>query len=139
MTKRRLRENIFRIIFQYEFNRNETPEAIAEDYIRGQDEDISGDADIIKERVKDIAEHLEEIDDTISCNTTGWSIGRIGRVDLSIMRVAVYEMVFDPDVPVKVAINEAVELAKKYGEEDSPSFINGVLGKISRSGDTDGR
>ena len=139
MTKRQLRENIFRVIFQYEFNRNEAPEQVAEDYIAGLDEEVPEEKaaidakDAIKSRVCAIAEVLDDIDKRISDNTTGWSINRIGRVDLAIMRVAVYEMEYDDDVPMKVAINEAVELAKKYGEDNSQSFINGVLGKISRA------
>ena len=55
------------------------------------------------------------------------------KVDLEILRLAVYEMLYDEDVPVSVAINEAVELAKKFGGDDSPSFINGILGKVARS------
>ena len=60
-----------------------------------------------------------------------WSIERMSKVDLTILRLAYYEMNFDEDIPVKVAINEAVELAKIYGGDDSPAFINGVLGKLA--------
>ena len=61
----------------------------------------------------------------------GWKIKRMGRVDLSIMRLAVYEMKYDEDIPVRVAINEAVEIAKKYGQDNSPSFVNGILAKVA--------
>ena len=61
----------------------------------------------------------------------GWKTSRMGKVDLTILRLASYEVLFDEDVPAKVAINEAVELAKKFGGDDSPSFINGVLGKVA--------
>lgn len=60
----------------------------------------------------------------------GWKTGRMGKVDLTLIRLAVYEMKYDEDVPVGVAINEAVELAKKYGTDESPAFINGVLAKL---------
>ena len=63
--------------------------------------------------------------------TTGWKTGRMNKADLTILRLAVYEMKWDEDIPVKVAINEAVELAKKYSSDEGPSFINGVLAKIA--------
>ena len=61
----------------------------------------------------------------------GWKVNRMSKVDLAIMRLAVYEMKMDEDIPVKVAINEAVELAKKFGGDDSPAFVNGVLAKLA--------
>lgn len=76
--------------------------------------------------------HLEEIDQAISNQLRKWSKDRLSRVSLSIMRIAVFEMLYCDDIPVSVSINEAVELAKKYGGEDDPSFVNGVLGGIAR-------
>lgn len=73
----------------------------------------------------------KEIDQLINENVTGWKTGRMNKVDLSILRLAVYEMKWDEDVPVKVAINEAVELGKKFSGDDGPAFINGVLGKLA--------
>ena len=72
----------------------------------------------------------EDIDELIASASEGWDIGRIGKVELAILRLATYEAKFDEDIPVSVAINEAVEIAKKYGGEDSPAFINGILGKL---------
>ena len=69
----------------------------------------------------------------INEHTTGWKTGRMNKVDLSVLRLAVYEMKWDDEVPVGVAINEAVELAKMFSSDEAPSFINGVLGKIARS------
>ncbi len=77
-----------------------------------------------------IVENLESIDAILSEASSGWRLNRMGKVDLTILRLAVYEMRFDEDIPVKVAINEAVELSKKFGGDDSPSFINGVLAKL---------
>ena len=78
-----------------------------------------------------IAEKVCEIDAMINENATGWKTTRMNKVDLSILRLAVYEMKFDDDVPVKVAINEAVELAKRFSGDEGPAFINGVLGKLA--------
>ena len=75
--------------------------------------------------------HLTEIDEKINNITDGWKTSRMGKVDLAIIRLAVYEILFDEDVPTSVAINEAVELAKQFGTDDSPSFVNGVLAKIA--------
>ena len=73
---------------------------------------------------------MKEIDAEINEKSTGWKTSRMGKVDLSIIRLAVYEIRFDEEVPEKVAINEAVELAKKFGTDESPAFINGVLAKF---------
>jgi N utilization substance protein B len=80
-----------------------------------------------------VCEEQEAIDAVISANLKGWKIGRVSKVNLAILRLAVYEICFDEDVPASVAINEAVELAKRYGGEDDSAFINGVLGAVVRS------
>ena len=77
--------------------------------------------------------HLAEIDEVIAQNATGWSFERIAKVDLSILRLATYEILFVDRIPEGASINEAVELGKKYGGEKSAKFINGVLGAIARS------
>ena len=82
-------------------------------------------------KAKAVAEKVREIDDLINGNTTGWKTTRMNKVDLSILRLAVYEMKYDDDVPVKVAINEAVELAKRFSGDEGPAFINGVLGRLA--------
>lgn len=78
-------------------------------------------------------EKLADIDSRIDTFSHKWSRDRISRVALAVIRLAVYEMLYDDDTPVSVAINEAVELAKKYGGDEDSSFVNGVLGGISRS------
>ncbi|MDF2543631.1 MAG: hypothetical protein K0S47_3349 [Herbinix sp.] len=85
----------------------------------------------LAERIQRIILKLDEIDALISDAASGWRLNRMGKVDLTILRLAVFEMKFDEEIPVKVAINEAVELAKKFGGEESPSFINGVLAKLA--------
>ncbi len=81
-------------------------------------------------RVDAILEKLPEIDGILSKASEGWKLSRIGRVELTILRLACFEIRFDETVPEKVAINEAVELAKKFGGDESPSFVNGILAKL---------
>lgn len=78
-----------------------------------------------------MTEKVEEIDAILNEKTTGWKTTRMNKIDLAILRLAVYEMKWDEEVPEKVAINEAVELAKKFSGEEGPAFVNGVLAKIA--------
>jgi len=127
MTRRELREQIFKLLFGVEFHdRQELPEQIA---VYEETEDAK-DGAYISGKCEDIVAHLAEIDEAIDAVAEGWKTGRMGKVDLTLIRLAVYEMKYDEDVPVGVAINEAVELAKKYGTDESPAFINGVLAKL---------
>jgi N utilization substance protein B len=97
------------------------------------DEEFSKkDADQIREKYEKIADKLEEIDKAINEKAVGWETSRMAKVDLTIIRLAVYEIKYDETVPTGVAINEAVELAKKFGQDGSPSFVNGVLAKFAQ-------
>ena len=87
---------------------------------------------MLQERLQVICEKQGEVDVLLANATSGWRLERMGKVELTIMRIAVFEMYFDAEVPDKVAINEAVELAKKYGADASAGFINGVLAKLVR-------
>lgn len=89
------------------------------------------DAGYISEKCKGILNHIAEIDEAVNAVSEGWKTSRMGKVDLTLIRLAVYEMKFEEEIPTKVAINEAVELAKQYGTDDSPSFVNGVLAKLA--------
>lgn len=118
------------MLFRVEFyNQEEMSEQIAlcEDDACGWKEK---DKTYIFEKVEKISEKIEEIDAKINEVSEGWKTGRMGKVDLTLIRLAVYEMLYEEDVPAKVAINEAVELAKQYGTDNSPSFVNGVLAKL---------
>lgn len=86
---------------------------------------------LLRARCEAVLEKLPELDALINEVSDGWKTSRMSRVDLSIIRLALFEMEFDDEVPLKVAINEAVELAKKYGGDDSPSFVNAILGKLA--------
>ena len=79
-----------------------------------------------------VAEHLEEIDQKIEEKSNGWSLKRLAKADITALRLAIYEIRYDEDVPAGVAVNEAVELAKLYGTDKSPAFVNGVLGSVVR-------
>jgi transcription antitermination factor NusB len=83
--------------------------------------------------VNGVKENMEKIDAVISKYAANWEIGRMATVDRNILRVASYELLFSDEVPPKVAINEAIEMAKKYGDKDSSKFVNGILDKISKT------
>jgi len=130
MTRRELRENVFKMLFRVEFHEEtEMPEQF--DLFGEEVENITEeDSAYINHKCNDIISKIVEIDTAINESTTGWKTTRMGKVDLTIIRLAVYEIKFEEDIPAKVSINEAVELAKKYGTDDSASFINGVLAKF---------
>ncbi len=87
----------------------------------------------LKEIFDNYIDNKEEIDNIIQNSSTSWDIKRIAKVDLSILRVAITEILFISDIPDKVSINEAIDLAKKYGDENSYKFVNGLLGKIVKN------
>ena len=89
------------------------------------------DQEYMSQKYRHVLEKLDEIDAMLNETSNGWKTNRMSRVDLTALRLAVYEMKMDDNVPVGVAINEAVELAKLFGGEDSGSFVNGILGKIA--------
>ena len=131
MSRRELREQIFKLIFRAEFyDREELPEQeklFFEDYelnMKPEDETY------ISEKSNKILEKLDEIDGMINQEAKGWTTERMGKIELTILRLAIYEIKFDEDVPAGVAINEAVEIAKKFGQEESAGFVNGVLAKF---------
>lgn len=87
--------------------------------------------DFAEEILRGVRENLAEIDRLISEKSKNWTIARMARVDLSILRMAIFELLFRSDIPRNVTINEAIEVAKKFGTEDSPSFINGILDEVA--------
>ena len=131
MSRRELREQIFKLIFRAEFyDKEELPEQeklFFEDYelnMKPEDETY------ISEKSNKILEKLDEIDGMINQEAKGWTTERMGKIELTILRLAIYEIKFDEDVPAGVAINEAVDIAKKFGQEESAGFVNGVLAKF---------
>ena len=128
MNRRELREQVFKLLFRVEFNEKEEMPGQCELFFGDEEKEISEkDRDFIQGKYEKISALLDRIDGMINETAVGWSTGRMGKVDLTILRLAVYEIRFDEDVPTGVAINEAVELAKKFGQDGSPGFVNGVL------------
>ena len=127
MTRRELRENVFKMLFRVEFHEeNEMAGQLGmldDEFENIKEEDFA----YINNKCNDIIAKIPEIDAAINASTTGWKTTRMAKVDLSIIRLAVYEIKYEEDVPEKVAINEAIELAKLYGTDNSASFVNGVL------------
>ena len=130
MTRRELRENVFMMLFRVEFHEeDEMPEQLVlfEEELENLNEK---DSAYINHKCNEIFAKLPELDAAINETATGWKTTRMAKVDLSIIRLAVYEMKYEDDIDAKVSINEAVELAKKYGADESASFVNGVLAKF---------
>ena len=135
MKRRELRQHVFEMLFGVEFISAEEMEEQQKLYLENlkEEKEVSAqDEAYICEKCKKIVEMLPKLDEEINESAKGWKTSRMGKVELTILRLAVYEMNHDEDVPVGVAINEAVELAKQYGQDDSPAFINGILGKASK-------
>lgn len=133
MKRRELREHIFRLLFRVEFNDEaDMPEQVA---LYMEDLPMAGEQDrrYIEQKYQMVMDHLEKIDAMLNEAATGWKVSRMGKVELTILRLAAYEIYFDEDVPTSVAINEAVEMAKEFGGDESPAFINGVLGKLVKT------
>ena len=131
MRRSEQREHIFKLLFMTQFNSEDEMSDQVSMYFETLGELEEKDQEAMQEKYQKILEKLDEIDQILNDYSRGWKTSRMSRVDLTALRLAVYEMKFDEDVPVGVAINEAVELAKMFGGDDSGSFVNGILGKIA--------
>ena len=146
MKQREKRETIFKLLFMTQCNHEEDLEQQAAVYLGSLGEEPeepvahpnSDEESYIQTKLACITEKLPEIDRLLNETSSGWKTSRMNKVDLSILRLAVYEMLYDDEIPTGVAINEAVEIAKRYGGDDSSSFINGILGKIARNPEASG-
>lgn len=132
MSRTELREHIFRMLFRIEFNSDEEMKEQEIFYFEELPEATGKNKEYILNKYRAIVDKKDEIDALLNEVTDGWKTSRMNRVDLTILRLATYEVRWDEDVPTKVAINEAVELAKKYSSDDGPAFVNGVLAKIAK-------
>ena len=136
MKRSELREAEFLVLFRALFSDSDEMKTQTDMFFDVEGEDLKvkvseKDREYVKTRVNDIVEKLKTIDELISEKTTGWTIDRFGKVELTIARLAVYEIAFDETIPFGVAVNEAIELAKKYAGDESGAFINGVLAKFA--------
>lgn len=133
MLRTEQREHIFKMLFQIEFNDPaDMPEHVSL-YIDSLENAADKEKEYIRKKYEAVTAHIPEIDEMIGQNARGWKINRMNKTDLSILRLAVYEMKWDEDIPTGVAINEAVELARKFGGGGSSSFVNGILGKLAET------
>ncbi|MCR5742628.1 MAG: transcription antitermination factor NusB [Lachnospiraceae bacterium] len=131
MKRTELRKYTFKALFRTFFYPEEELPEQTDLYIDSIEEPLTEkDKEDIHARVMDVVSHIEELDKIIAEHSVKWSLARMDHVDLTILRLAVYEMKYDDQVPGQVAINEAVELAKRYGSDNSGAFVNGVLGGV---------
>ncbi|MDD4503494.1 MAG: transcription antitermination factor NusB [Clostridiaceae bacterium] len=141
MSRRLARESAIQFLYSTDFNKSENIEEMLEEFFEVKEEYREGklqdslnanDIRFTEEIIRGTIEKLQHIDQLIQNNITGWTKERIAKVDLAILRLALYEILFRDDIPDSVAINEAIEIAKKYSTDESSGFVNGVLGKIIR-------
>ena len=131
MGRKQAREGTMKVLYQMSLNNDYSRKSLdiyLENFNFGDLE-----KEYIVDAIDKIVENLDYIDKSIRSNLQGWKIDRLAKVDLSIIRIAIYEIVFRKDIPVQVSINEAIEISKKYSTEDSFKFVNGVLGGFVRS------
>ena len=132
MTRRELREQTFKMLFGAGFHEAEDKEEALLNYL---DETYEYKIEFFEkkkiiDRVLDIDKNVPVLDEKINSVAEGWKTSRMGKAELNIIRLALYEMLNDETVPVRVAINEAIELSKEYGGDDAPAFVNGILAKL---------
>jgi N utilization substance protein B len=127
--RRKTREQALQVLFGLEFNQTQANLAVRHFNLSFSED---GEPDPYLARlVLGVAGNMEELNEVIRRHSTNWRLERMAIVDKNILRLASYELYYEKDVPRKVAINEAIEIAKKYGSEDSPSFVNGVLDRVA--------
>jgi len=131
MSRREMREHIFRLIFRMDFHPED--EMTEQEYLYL--DNLVGLSDEERQYIQNKADAVrgmkEELDSQIDAVADKWKTGRMTKVDLTVIRLAAYEILHDADVPTGVAINEAVELAKRYGTDQSASFVNAILAKLA--------
>ncbi len=130
MGRRAARETAMKLLYQLEIQRDDREQQVQ--YVLEEENLTENDTVYVNEVINGVYSKIEEIDELIEKHAKGWKINRISKVDLSILRLSIYEVCYREDIPFNVSINEAVELAKKYSTEDAGSFVNGILGKVSK-------
>lgn len=131
MTRRDIREQLVKLLYMRDFYEYSEINEQNDLYFEVFTDYSEAEKSMITDRYNKIIEKLGEIDQILTKATTGWKLNRLGKIELNLLRIATYEIIFDDTVPAKAAINEAVELAKLYGGEDnSYGFINGILAKV---------
>lgn len=132
MGRREQREQIFKLLFRIEFNEKEDmPEQLRLFFEEAEETVAESDEQYMTAKYNKIMEKLSQIDALLNEKAEKWTTDRMGKAELTILRLAVYEILYDEEVPTGVAINEAVELAKKFGQDNGGAFVNGVLAKFA--------
>jgi N utilization substance protein B len=134
MNRRQSREKAVQVLFSIDMTQAE-PKQVLEHVLEDDEEQqevTEKNVEFLTELVEGTIAHQADIDQKISQYLRGWTIGRLANVDRAILRLAGYEMMYRDDIPIKVTLNEAIELAKVFGTDDSPKFINGVLSSLVR-------
>lgn len=131
MGRKQAREGTMKVLYQMELNKDYSERALSTYLDNFNFDDL--EREYILDAIEKIGENLEVIDNSIKHNIQGWEIDRLAKIDLSVLRIAIYEILYRKDIPVQVSINEAIEISKKYSTEDSFRFINGVLGGFVRN------
>jgi len=129
------REWLVKLLYQFDVSKSEPPDILNRFF---ENNDPEEEKDYIEKTFYGIVENVNNIDDRIKKYLKNWDINRIAKIDLAIMRCSFYEILYCDDIPNSVSINEAVEIAKKYSTEKSPSFINGILGNLVKDFNNDG-
>lgn len=137
MSRRNARKHIFNLVFQTEFNVETDIKETIETYTEEYEDFQKGESDFVSREYRGILANIESIDSYIDKYAIGWSVQRLAKTDLAILRMGVYEIIFDDEIPDAVAVNEAVELAKEFSGNKAPAFINAVLSKIVKSKDVE--
>lgn len=136
MNRRKSREVAMKLIYEMSINKESHEEIIknfSDNSYDVEEEHIEKEAvdmDYLRKVLKGVQDNLVKIDSTIEPYLKNWKLNRISKIDLAILRVCTYEILFEEDIPAVVSVNEAVELAKKYSQDITGSFINGVLGNL---------
>lgn len=129
MTRKKQRRVVFQLVYAMNYQGADQEKSVLANFYDQNPSDEN--YPYIDDTLAGIADHWAEINALIEPNLKNWSMNRVSAVCMAILRLAVYELKFNPEVPERVAINEAIEIAKEFGEEDASSFVHGVLGKIA--------
>lgn len=132
MGRRASREIAMKLLYQMEIQKDDREDQMK---IVFEENDLNeSDRQYISDVIEGVSSNQDYIDKVVEKYSKGWKVSRLSKVDLSILRLSVYEISFRDDIPFNVSVNEAVELAKKYSSEDAGAFINGILGKVTKVG-----
>lgn len=130
MSRKIAREETMKLLYQMDVNNDYSNEIV--DFYVGLNNFLDDEIEYIYHAIDTIIKNLEKIDLEIKKYIKGWSINRLAKVDLAILRISIYEIIYREDIPIEVSINEAIEIAKKFSTDESSKFINGILGSFVR-------